>query len=148
MGCGCSRPRRGFGARLTSSRIQSFLEQNRARHAEIIGQGPLLPLYGNGGPIVQADHLPKRPFKLYNGDGAEAEVGFETEAIFSNPNGGRPERIFYSEIHNVLFSPIDGFESLYMQMALETDVGFRIFFFLPRQYQTIITHILKGRAGA
>jgi hypothetical protein len=139
---GAPRPRKIFPLPFRD-RISKFWEENDVKHASIIAKGPLLPFYGNGKAPRQANQLPRSAFRLYDMDGNETEFRFETNAIFSHPSTGLPDRIFYSEISDVRFRPIPGYENVYAQMTFDTKVGIRTFFYLPMEYEDIIRRVIK-----
>jgi hypothetical protein len=113
--------------------------------AEIIDQGPLLPLFGDGGAPRQSNFLPKNALKVYDSRGVGCDLLFEEEAIFSNPENGDPERIFYPEIKGYRFSPIEKYRQTYAQLTLSTKFGMRSFFFVPSQYRDVISRILSPK---
>lgn len=149
MGCCCSSsavgPRGGFHLP-SRDHISEFLEANQLAHSAIVSKGPLLPFYGNGEAPRQADQLPRSAFRLYDMDGNETEFHFESESIFSHPISGQSDRVFYDEIYDVRFSPIAGHESQYAQMTFDTKVGFRTFFYVPAEFKSIITRIIKNQS--
>jgi hypothetical protein len=107
----------------------------------IIAKGPLLPSVGDA--TVAADHLPPNAFKLYDGEGRETKFMFHTDAIFSQPATDDVDQVFFEEIHSVTFTPIPGHGDVYTQMTFDTNFGFRTFFFMPKQYQALITRIIR-----
>jgi hypothetical protein len=126
-------------------KTSKFLEEHRPAHAAIIAKGPLLS-YAEPERPRPADRLPRAPFRLYDMDGRAADLRFETDGLFSNPGPGMGTRVFYGEINETRFTPIPGYENIYSQMTFRTDVGFRTFFFFPRQYEALVLKIVKSNA--
>jgi hypothetical protein len=150
MGCCESHPlpsgaTRGFRIPFVDH-ISKFLEENRAAHAEIIKKGPLLPFHGTGGTPKQAEQLPRSAFRLYDIAGNETEFRFETDSIFSHPQSGPADRVFYNEIYDIKLTPIQGHEKAYLQMTFDTKFGFRTFFYVPIEYENIIMRLVKDRS--
>ena len=80
---------------------------------------------------------------VYDIDAHETELSFETEAIFSHPQDGTPDRVFYNEVRKISFVPIEGFNGSFVIFALDTKVGYRAFLFVQKKYKTIITEVIK-----
>jgi hypothetical protein len=150
MGCCDSSPANG-SQRISKGfqlfdKTSKFLEDNHLKHAAIIAKGPLLPLYGNGERPKAPEHLPRSAFRLYDMEGRETEFRFETDGIFSLPGPGMGSRVFYNEIYETKFTPIPAYENIYSQMTFRTKVGFRTFFFFPREYESLVVQIIKSNA--
>jgi hypothetical protein len=130
-----------------SKETANFLEENQRAHMAVIAQGPLVPFYGLANEKNRAgpETLPRCPFRLYDEDGNETSFSFETDAIFSFSVSGRADRVFYDEINEVRFTPIAGWEDAYSQMTFRTTVGFRTFFYFPREYEAFIHRIINRR---
>ena len=115
---------------------------------DIIEKGPpsIRIVYETG---KQKDTLPKKPFKIYDTNGNNCKLSFETEGIFiqyiANENGQQiqNERIFYPEIYKFKFTPTLGFEKFYSNLTLQTKFGKRILYFIPKEYTSLISDIIE-----
>lgn len=122
--------------------IRNYLNSNQEKIQFVIKEkGPPIPVYN--GNVKQAESLPRSALIVYDLDAHETELSFETDAIFSHPEDGTPDRIFYNEIRRISFAPIDGFNGNFVIFALDSKVGFRAFIFLQKKYISIITTIIK-----
>jgi hypothetical protein len=124
-------------------KTSQFLADNHLAHAAIIAKGPPSGRHGGGDRPPSAERLPRSAFRLYDMEGRETEFRFETEGIFALPGPGLGSRVFYNEISETTFTPIPGYENTYSQMTFRTKVGFRTFFFFPREYEDLVKQIIK-----
>ena len=122
--------------------IRNFLSSNYEKINYVIKEkGPPIPVYSSN--EKQAESLPRKPLMVYDIDAHETELSFETEAIFSHPQDGTPDRVFYNEVRKISFVPIEGFNGSFVIFALDTKVGYRAFLFVQKKYKTIITEVIK-----
>lgn len=122
--------------------IRNYLNSNFDTIQSIIKEkGPPVPVFNSN--EKQAENLPRKPLVVYDIYGHESELAFETDAIFSNPQDGTPDRVFYNEIRKISFVPIDGFNNNFVIFALDTKVGYRAFIFVQKKFTSIITTIIK-----
>lgn len=116
---------------------------------DIIDKGPpsIRIIYETG---KQKDELPQKPFKIYDTNGNNCKLYFETGGIFikykennkENDKKVQDERIFYSEIYKFKFTPTHGFEKYYSNLTLQTKFGKRILYYIPTEYTKLISNIL------
>jgi hypothetical protein len=111
------------------------------RHRELASKlEPRLVFHGDGHRTDLA--LPLRPLKVYDTAGCKAKLYFETNALFAKSGRGLTERILHSEIREAQLIPQIGHERIYLQLALDTVSGPRIFYFLPRAHADALRKIL------
>lgn len=121
--------------------IRNYLNSNFDKIKTIIKEkGSPVPLYSNE---KQAESLPRSPLPVYDIDGHDTELSFETDAIFSHPQDGTPDRVFYNEVRRISFVPIDGFNNSFVILALDTKVGYRAYLFVQKKYTSIIKRVIQ-----
>ena len=127
------------GEEITS--IKTYLCSNLQKINEILKTmyPPVIFFYDE----KEADSLPPDYLKVYNIDGKETDLGFETESIFIHPEGEEVDRIYYKEIHEIAFIPIEGYNDHFAIFAFESDFGFRALLFIQRVFKPIITNIIN-----
>ena len=82
MGSSCSKsdtPKK-LGPIIICQSISKFLDINKEKHKNVIEKGPLFCVYSHD--KKQEDSLPNSSLKIRDEDGNEAELYFETDAIF------------------------------------------------------------------
>lgn len=124
----------------TPKKIKNYLSLNLTKIEQIITfKLPHCPIWSD----KQAESLPVKHFELYDIDGNDVELGFETESIFIHPENKSVERIFYEEINQISFIPIKKFRDSFVVFVVDSKFGFRTFIFLEKKYMEIITKIIN-----
>ena len=125
-----------------SNQIKQYLNSNKYKIESVITEkGPLIPMFNDN--HKQCESLPRSALQVYDINGNETDLQFETNAIFSNSKNGSPDRVFYNEISTVYFIPIKGFHDSFDILALKTKVGPRAFLFVQRKYESIIKRVIE-----
>jgi hypothetical protein len=127
---------------LLSRNVQKFLSDNKIKHHEIIARGPLVPFFQSKKSDEVDLQVPRNPFRLVDMDGKETNFLFQTDSIFSRPQNGTADMIFYPEIREIAFTDIPGFGNAFVQMTFDTKFGMRTFFFFLRIYCDLTTRII------
>lgn len=142
MGSSCSKsdtPKK-LGPIIICQSISKFLDINKKKHKNVIEKGPLFCVYSHD--KKQEDSLPNSSLKIRDEDGNEAELYFETDAIFLNSSNGENERIFYDEIKRYKIIQIPGYNDDFIELVISSIIGNRAYFFIPQRYKNIINKIL------
>ena len=140
MGCCNSTPKNNKRSIFVSG-LQKYAQANENKFNQIISKGPILGLFEND--RKQSESLPRTPLKVYDQNGFKTNLQFETDAVFSNPEKGSPDRIFYNEIKKFIFVPINKYGKEYDSLLLDTKLGNRAYFYIPHRYKDLITKILS-----
>jgi hypothetical protein len=127
---------------LLNRNVQKFLSDNKKKHQEIIARGPLVPFFRPKKPDEEDLRLPRSPFRLVDMNGNTTDFLFQTDSIFSRPQNGTVDLIFYPEIREFAFTDIPGFGDAFVQMTFDTKFGIRSFFFFPKIYCNLARRIV------
>ena len=142
MGCFCGSCADLDGIKpsnISTKSINSYLRENQENHKKIIEKGPLFAIYEVD--KKQAEALPKSSLKVREWEGNEAELFFETDAIFLHSEKFQ-DRIFYSEINSYKILEIPGFDNCFVELVISSKIGNRAYFFILQRYRNIINKIL------
>ena len=110
-------------------------------HAEIIAKGP--PPRAAKPFNLQMQKLPQEPIEVYDSKGDVVELSFETNALFIKRGNGNNNRVFYNEIETHHFQEIPN-TGYYAFFIIATGMK-QWFYFLPSQYVSIISSILRSQ---
>lgn len=117
---------------------------------EIVNKGPPKLRIFFGKP-QQKSQLPMKAFKTYDKDGNFCRLAFESDGIFIyykekdyETNKPTNERIFYNEILSVKSFPTKNFSKFYNNLIMKTKFGYKVFYFIPVEYETIIRKVIHG----
>jgi hypothetical protein len=119
--------------------IDQEIASHKQKSEEILAQGPLLPMYQGNRSLDRP--LTAKPLKVYDTQGSEVKLSFETSGFFTRSKTGLTERIFYDEIRAAKLLPILSNEE-YMQVVIDTAFGVRMYYFVPRAYTKVLSTIL------
>jgi hypothetical protein len=127
----------------TPSRERPFVKTlDRPPHAQIVDQGPpdgCLP-----GLKAPCNVFPKLPFVCYDTSGAKAGLSIESDAFWVESDSGEKERIFFSDVREVLFPDIPGYRDQYIALFLQTENGRRAFYYIPHQFMQLIDSVCQS----
>ena len=112
-----------------------------APHIDIINKG--VPANCEKPYQSQMTLLPKTPFVVYNTEGVISKLSFESDAVWTEAEDGKQERIFFTDLRSSLIQEIPGHEHEYNALCLITKYGKRWFYYIPNQYQSLLSKILS-----
>ena len=107
---------------------------------EIIMRGP--PPGALPGMNSQTQKLPTAPFVVYTKDGKIAKLSIESDALFISYEDGTYERLFDISYHTNT-SPLEGHDG-YISLHLTTKDDYRVFYYIPKQYQDVFKQFLTS----
>lgn len=113
----------------------------------IISRGP--PPGCRGAEKLSAHQLPKDPFIVYDTRGTVSKLSFESDNSIFIVNDRDNERIFMHKVTSgledgSLFQDLPGpYNNQYVALVFVIEATPRVFYFIPKQYQTIIQDLFK-----
>lgn len=113
----------------------------------IISRGP--PPGCRGAEKLSAHQLPKDPFIVYDTRGTVSKLSFESDNSIFIVNDRDKERIFMHKVTSgledgSLFQDLPGpYNNQYVALVFVIEASPRVFYFIPKQYQTIIQDLFK-----
>jgi hypothetical protein len=110
-------------------------------HTDVIERGP--PPGCLEGMKTATTVLPKTPFVVYNTSGEVAKLSVESDAFWIEAASGEMERIFFSDLKDLVFSDLPGYQDRYAAMIARLASSQRVFYFVPKQYVRLIEQIYR-----